>query len=169
MLLRQVLSLVLPVTVTILVPGAILWDKTSQAPNLHIHASAPAALGLLFLLAGLVLVTLTIRMFIAIGRGTLAPWDPTLNLVVTGVYAHVRNPMISGVLMILLGESLVLGSFGIFAWFAAVFLINHVYLRSMEEPGLLKRFGDEYREYRAHVPMWVPQLKGWVPGEGDGK
>jgi hypothetical protein len=42
---------------------------------------------------GLVLMVATIRLFVVVGRGTLAPWNPTKRLVVQGVYRHVRNPM----------------------------------------------------------------------------
>ena len=45
-----------------------------------------------------------IRLFVTVGKGTLAPWEPTQKLVVQRVYSHVRNPMISGVLFSLLGE-----------------------------------------------------------------
>lgn len=167
-ILRHLLSLVLPITATILVPGAILWDSARQAVDLSIYPSvAAAAFGLLFLLAGLVLLTMTVRALVSIGKGTLAPWDPTMNLVVSGVYGHVRNPMISGVLMVLLGESLIFGSPGIFAWFVVFFLINQFYIRSMEEPGLVKRFDGEYLEYRANVPMWIPRVKAWLPREGE--
>ena len=54
----------------------------------------------------------TIRLFVTVGKGTLAPWNPTQKLVVQGVYRHVRNPMISGVMFILAGRG---GPGGVFA------------------------------------------------------
>lgn len=96
-----------------------------------------------------------------LGRGTLAPWDPTNKLVVEGVYAYVRNPMISGVSFVVLGESVLLGSLWVFVWFVIVIIVNTIYFKLSEEPGLVKRFGKDYQEYRSNVPMWVPRLKAW--------
>ena len=66
----------------------------------------------------------TISLFARVGQGTLAPWDPTQRLVVLGPYRHVRNPMISGVLAILLGEAALLGSPPLLVWFGAFFAVN---------------------------------------------
>jgi protein-S-isoprenylcysteine O-methyltransferase Ste14 len=67
-------------------------------------------LGLALAGAGSALWIWTVRLFAQIGRGTLAPWDPPLNLVVEGPYRHVRNPMIAAVLAFLAGEVLLVGS-----------------------------------------------------------
>ena len=55
--------------------------------------------------AGLAMLVWTVTLFVRVGRGTLAPWDPTRRLVARGPYARVRNPMISGVLAIIVGEA----------------------------------------------------------------
>src|SRR5437867_13130065 len=51
-----------------------------------------------------------VRDFYAIGKGTLAPWDPPKKLVVAGFYRFVRNPMYVGVLAWLAGWSLITGT-----------------------------------------------------------
>ena len=33
----------------------------------------------------------------------------------------------------------------------------------LEEPILEARFGAEYRQYKAHVPRWVPRRTAWTP------
>jgi protein-S-isoprenylcysteine O-methyltransferase Ste14 len=96
-----------------------------------------------------------------VGKGTLAPWDPTSRLVVRGPYRHVRNPMISGVLGILLGEAVLLGSVPLLVWFGLVLALNAVYMPLVEEPGLRSRFGEDYETYKANVPRWVPRLRPW--------
>jgi protein-S-isoprenylcysteine O-methyltransferase Ste14 len=113
---------------------------------------------------GLLLMVATIRMFVTVGHGTLAPWDPPQHLVMRGVYRHVRNPMISGVLFVLLGESLITASRPLFGWFLIFALINAIYIPLLEEPGLVHRFGDEYRTYKRHVPRWIPRLTPWENG-----
>jgi protein-S-isoprenylcysteine O-methyltransferase Ste14 len=119
-------------------------------------------MGTIVIFAGLVLMILTIRMFIMIGKGTLAPWDPTKKLITKNLYGHVRNPMILGVLIVLIGESLLFISFRIAIWAMLFFLMNTIYLILSEEPGLEKRFGGEYIEYKKNVPRWVPRVKPWV-------
>ena len=70
--------------------------------------------------------------------------------------------MISGVLFVLLGEALVLGSWAQLAWFAFFFAGNAVYIPLSEEPGLVHRFGDDYERYRTHVPRWIPRRTPWT-------
>jgi len=111
---------------------------------------------------GLWLMVQTIRLFVLVGDGTLAPWDPTQRLVVRGVYRHVRNPMISGVLFILLGEAVFLGSMALFYWFLAAAVVNLIYIPLFEEPGLEDRFGQDYVEYKRHVPRWLPRFSPWL-------
>ncbi len=118
-------------------------------------------IGLPLIALGLLLVLSTIRLFATIGRGTLAPWDPTTRLVVRGPYRYVRNPMISGVLFVLLGEAALFGSLALLLWFGLVLMVNAVYMPLVEEPGLKRRFGEEYERYRAHVPRWIPRVRPW--------
>src|SRR5215208_1937963 len=93
---------------------------------------------------GLLLMYQTISLFANVGEGTLAPWDPPRNFVVRGVYRYVRNPMISGVLFILLGEATLLGSLPLLAWFLVFFAVNATYIPLLEERQLARRFGGEY-------------------------
>jgi len=111
---------------------------------------------------GLYYLSITIWLFVNIGKGTLAPWSPTKKLVIIGPYRNVRNPMISGVLMTLLGESVVFGSVGICIWFLLFFIINHIYFIYSEEPGLARRFGEEYLIYKQNVPRWIPRMRPWT-------
>lgn len=157
---RHLLSiLLLPFVVVVVVPAWVLssltdrdmrWTATPLVHTGHI-------VGALLLLAGLGLVTWCIVLFARVGRGTLAPWDPTRRLVTVGPYQHVRNPMISGVAAMLLGLTLVSGSALLAGWWAVFIAVNHVYFLTMEEPGLERRFGVAYREYKAKVPRWVPR------------
>ena len=148
----------LPVTVTIVVPGLILWRTGAELAPWPL-----ATLGVALIGVGLALVTWTVSLFMRIGKGTLAPWDPTSRLVVVGPYRHVRNPMISGVLTVLLGEAALFGSLPLLVWFGAVFAVNAVYFPLVEEPGLRERFGEDYDAYRANVPRWLPRLRPWEP------
>lgn len=155
-MLKQMVSLILPVTVLILVP---LWIEQ------HIvRAAWPQFLiGLVILLLGLFVMGETILTFIQIGKGTLAPWSPTRKLITGGMYAYVRNPMIMGVITVLIGEAIAIASLPILIWAILVFVINTAYFIWSEEPGLEKRFGAEYVEYKKNVPRWLPRLRPWRP------
>jgi protein-S-isoprenylcysteine O-methyltransferase Ste14 len=123
--------------------------------------------GLIFIIFGLILLLTTIRLFVKVGRGTLAPWDPPENLVVQGPYRFVRNPMISSVFFILLGEGVLFGSVIIFAFAISFLLFNHLYFIFSKEPGLISRFGQEYQIYRQKVPRWIPRISPYHPGNSD--
>jgi len=155
-ILKQIFSFILPITVLVVVPLSIEKNRTVL---LGIHFFS----GLTLILFGLTLMTITISSFIRIGKGTLAPWAPTKRLVIKGPYRYVRNPMILGVMTVLLGEALGLWSKNILIWTGAFILINTVYFLFYEEPNLEKRFGEEYRIYKKHVPRWLPRLTGYQP------
>jgi len=153
---------VLPVTVTILVPRWICrrYGVTFQPPADAV-AWLSIAPGAVLLLAGLAVFISTLFLFATEGRGTLAPWDPPRRLVVRGPYRFVRNPMISGVLLIVIGESLVFRSMPLAEWAATFAVINLIYIPLLEEPQLRWRFGEEYREYKRNVPRLLPRLRPW--------
>lgn len=160
---RHVLAiLVLPTTVTMVVP---VWIARAT-PVAVARPEAPwewatAALGIVVLPVGVVLFAACLKRFGGEGKGTLAPWDPPTRLVVSGPYAHVRHPMISGVCLILVAEGLMLRSIPHLEWAGAFFLINAIYIPFVEEPGLRARFGREYEEYATFVPRLIPRLEAW--------
>ncbi len=158
--------LLLPARMTLIIPGVIM----ATTDSMHIGGMLPAPINVLAALAGilliglgLVLVVATIRLFATIGQGTLAPWSPTQKLVVRGVYRRVRNPMISGVFGILLGEAVLLGSSSLLGWFIVFVIVNLIYIPLLEEPGLEQRFGVDYVRYKQNVPRWIPRWTPWSP------
>jgi protein-S-isoprenylcysteine O-methyltransferase Ste14 len=151
-----------PGVVTVVIPATVLlctgfdtfdlWPSFPAARvGLPILSGAVICLGLLLLIA-------TIRLFLTVGKGTLAPWNPTQRLVVRGVYRHVRKPLIAGVCFVLLGEAVLAASLPLVCWFVVFVIGNVVYLPLAEEPSLVKRFGDEYLAYKRNVPRWLPRL-----------
>ena len=157
--------LLLPFVGLVVIPAAILC-LTSNIDGVWGWEYTTTALGIVagsvLIVLGLYLLISTIRLFAVLGRGTLAPWEPPKKLVVAGVYRHLRNPMIGGVLAVLLGEAVLFGSGAVLVWCVLFFLGNNIYFRLFEEPDLVKRFGDEYIEYRRNVPSWLPRLKPWT-------
>jgi protein-S-isoprenylcysteine O-methyltransferase Ste14 len=154
---------ILPFTVAVLVP---LWLArrdgimlaAASTPGLFLVQAAGAAL----VAVGVALFVASLRRFATEGRGTLAPWDPPRRLVIRGPYRYVRNPMISGVAFVLVGEALLLLSRPHLAWALTFLGINAVYIPLFEEPQLEHRFGAAYRDYCRHVPRLLPRLRPWL-------
>ena len=163
MWLRHLLSIaILPFTVTVLVPTWIA-RRAGVVPSLGddpLEWLLQLA-GLVLLASGLLFFVASLRRFAVDGKGTLAPWDPPRHLVVRGPYRYVRNPMISGVILILCGEALLLLSLGHAVWAALFLAANVTWIPLFEEPQLARRFGESYREYCRHVPRVIPRLTPW--------
>lgn len=162
-MLRHALSiLLLPFLVIVIIP---CWLLTTLAASDHswndgaVFAWLSRSVGVITLIAGFLLFSWCVSLFAKVGQGTLAPWDPTRNLVVVGPYRFVRNPMISGVALMLAGETLFWGSWWVGLWAGIFVSINHFYFIVSEEPGLEKRFGESYHLYKANVPRWIPRLR----------
>lgn len=85
------------------------------------------------------------------------PLHPTSTLVTTGPYAYVRNPMVLGLLFVLLGIAFLRGSLSAFLLLPAVAVVAWLYLAIFEEKELVTRFGDDYIDYRRRVPLLIPR------------
>jgi protein-S-isoprenylcysteine O-methyltransferase Ste14 len=118
-------------------------------------------LGVVLILAGVPGIVDSFARFAVLGLGTPAPIAPTQNLVVTGLYRHVRNPMYVSVLAIILGQALLFADARLLWYGAAFWLACHVFVIAHEEPTLEQTFGAEYERYRANVPRWLPRLRPW--------
>jgi protein-S-isoprenylcysteine O-methyltransferase Ste14 len=85
----------------------------------------------------------------------LMPIKPTTVLVIAGPYRLTRNPIYLGFLCIYIAAAL---------WFSVVWALALVPLVVLavqrlaivkEERYLEQKFGDTYRQYRAHVRRWI--------------
>jgi protein-S-isoprenylcysteine O-methyltransferase Ste14 len=117
------------------------------------------AIALPVLIFGSTLILWSILHFLKV-KGTPVPFHPPPKLVITGPYAYVRNPMLSGVFITLFGLGILLQSFSLFFIFVPLFiLINYIELKTIEEIELEKRLGKEYLEYKRRIPMFFPRIK----------
>lgn len=92
-------------------------------------------------------------------KGTPVPVNRPPRLVTSGQYAYSRNPMLTGVFALLFGIGVLLESFSLLFIFTPLFILINVWeLKAIEEPELLKRFGQEYTEYRNKTPMFLPKI-----------
>ncbi len=93
------------------------------------------------------------------GRGTPLPTDPPKELVVTGPYRYVRNPIYVGVALIFLGHFLWFGYWALLIYTVLAFIGVHVFVVLYEEPTLKRKFGAAYEDYLRRVPRWIPKFK----------
>ena len=154
--------LILPMNVLVFIPAVILYFTGYRWTQNH---PALLALGGVLMAFGLCLAGWTMRLFASRGKGTAAPWNPPKKLVVAGPYRHVRNPMITSVLVMLLAEALLLNSWWIAGLFALFALLNMIYFPLFEEKELAKRFGAGYLAYKRNVPRWIPRVTPYTPQE----
>ena len=67
------------------------------------------------------------------GLGTPAPIAPTPNLVVTGLYRYVRNPIYVAVVAVILGQAVLMGDWRLIVYGALLWLAFHVFVVAYEE------------------------------------
>ncbi len=153
--------IILPGTAIIYVPGLVIWltRNTSYAASWSQNTILGWLAGFSFAAVGLALMIWTMRLFMTKGGGgTPAPWEPIKNLIIEGPYRYLRNPMLSGVILFLIAEALILQSVPVLLWALFFLALNTVYFALSEEPQLEKRYGTPYVEYKKNVPRWLPRL-----------
>jgi protein-S-isoprenylcysteine O-methyltransferase Ste14 len=93
------------------------------------------------------------------GRGTPLPADAPRNLVTTGLFGWIRNPIMLAELLVIWAEALYLSSLGVMLYAVAISVVAHLLVVHVEEPELRKRFGESYEAYCRTVPRWLPGLR----------
>jgi protein-S-isoprenylcysteine O-methyltransferase Ste14 len=118
-------------------------------------------IGIVLILAGVPGLVDSFARFALQGLGTPAPIAPAKNLVVTGLYRYVRNPMYVSVVAVILGQAFLFGDWHLILYGALFWLSCHLFVVAYEEPTLERTFGAEYEAFRANVPRWIPRLTPW--------
>lgn len=154
--------IIFPMNVLGVIPGFLLWCSREGGVfekyplTFDLIRSFP---GGLLIGAGTSLCWISVSLFSEYGGGgTPAPYDPPKIFVARGVYTHVRNPMMIGVILVLLGEAMLFGSLPVFVWCLIFFQGCLILIPFWEEPDLERRFGEAYLEYKRKVPRWIPKL-----------
>jgi protein-S-isoprenylcysteine O-methyltransferase Ste14 len=149
-----------PFTVAGVVPWLLTrWEVRHPVPG----GLSARVLGALLVGGGAVVLTRSFVRFVTEGVGTPAPIAPPENLVVGGLYRHVRNPMYLAMAAAVAGHALVLGQPKLLLYPMIAAVPVAAFVRFYEEPALARRFGAAYEEYRRNVPAWIPRLRPWRP------
>ena len=137
---------------------ALKVDKLLDLPNLF-KKPLNIFLSLPFFVVALLLMGWSVLIFLKV-KGTPVPFNPPPRLITTGPYAYVRNPMLTGILVMLFGFGILFGSVSVIFIFTPLFFLFNVWeLKAIEEPELTKRLGEEYVEYRKRTPMFLPVFR----------
>jgi protein-S-isoprenylcysteine O-methyltransferase Ste14 len=92
-------------------------------------------------------------------KGIPVPINPPPKLVTNGPYAYSRNPMMTGLFMVMAGIGIYFGSITLTFVMTPLFIFMSVLeFKYIEEPELAKRFGKEYLEYKEKTPIIIPKL-----------
>jgi len=137
---------------------AIHVDKLLRLPKI-LPKTLNLILSLPILSVALFMMGWSVYNFLKV-KGTPVPFNPPPKLVTSGPYAYTRNPMLTGIFLLLFGLAVFFRSISLALLFTPLFiLINAWEVKAIEEAELEKRFGEEYVEYRKQTPMFFPSLK----------
>src|SRR5579871_5568469 len=123
--------------------SSVVWRPLDQYFPWQVPDQAVGA-GIPLILIGIAITLTTVGYFIFRGKGTPAIFDPPKQFVPSGLHRFVRNPMYIGYVVGLLGLGLWFQSVSMVAFAIVVFALIHAFVVLAEEPGLRKKFGDEY-------------------------
>ena len=82
------------------------------------------------------------------------------DLVTEGFFAHSRNPLYLGNLMVLLGLFLIYHSPWVYTLGGVFFVLSYAGIVAAEEAYLRRKFGPGYDAYMRAVPRWLPRFRG---------
>jgi protein-S-isoprenylcysteine O-methyltransferase Ste14 len=142
-----------PGIVVVLIPYFILGDKVNTIFTEPFGIQQVMSAIIFFI--GFLIMTTCILRFAFYGRGTLSPADPTKQLITVGLYKYSRNPMYIGVLLMLIGLSVLFGSNSLGMYTMFVFISFNIFIVFFEEPRLRKDFGEDYMNYCKRVRRWI--------------
>jgi protein-S-isoprenylcysteine O-methyltransferase Ste14 len=86
---------------------------------------------------------------------TVKPFEVSTSLLTEGVFKLSRNPMYLGMVLILVGAALLLGTLSPFAVCAAFALLLRYRFVRVEERMLADKFGADWQNYSARVRRWI--------------
>lgn len=144
-----------------LLPPVFLLGALALEPILHITVPVVRLiptpwtwLGGIPMLGGLVVMVIGDRQFKRADTA-ISPFDRPSVLVCEGVFRISRNPMYLGMVAMLLGEAVALGSVTPMSVPCVFGVLVHFKFIRLEEGVMSEVFGDRYEEYRRRVRRWI--------------
>jgi len=88
-------------------------------------------------------------------KTTVKPFEQSSHLVTNGLYRFSRHPMYAGMVLVLVGLAVLLGSITPAVVIPAFVLVIKKTFVDAEETALEETFGDAYLEYKHRVKRWI--------------
>lgn len=144
--------------VLFLILASFFLDKFFGFPE-FLPKTLEIASSLPFLIVGLFLWLWSAGKFFKT-KGTPVPINPPPKLVTDGPYAYSRNPMMTGLFMVMAGIGIFFGSITLAFIMTPLFVFMSILeFKYIEEPELTKRFGTQYTEYKKKTPIIIPWIR----------
>ncbi|HAV78728.1 MAG TPA: hypothetical protein DCX53_15370 [Anaerolineae bacterium] len=100
-------------------------------------------------------IAFSAMVYFAVKKTTVDPHGSVSTIITEGPYRFSRNPIYLGLLSVLVGTPLVLGSmWGGVMGIVFIITMNHLVIKH-EEVYLEKKFGDVYTSYKSRVRRWI--------------
>lgn len=136
-------------------------DRSNLNANLWSTLLGMGELGMMIaMIAGYALAFIGIGLF-AEGWRELYRAHQENRLATAGLYGLVRHPQYTGLFLGLFGEGVVHWPTIFSVTLFPAIVIAYTLLAYREEHRMLERFGEQYRNYRRHVPMFFPIKGRW--------
>ena len=142
-----------------LFPLVVLAIVIFTTPGTAVPGISVTVIGIIVTLAGQAVRAAVIGLDY-IKRGGIDKKVAADTLVVTGIFAHCRNPLYVGNFLILLGLLIVYDNAWALIAGGLFFYLAYSAIVITEENFLAAKFGDEYTEYCRTVPRWSFHLHG---------
>ena len=112
--------------------------------------------GSFMIINGLIIILSAIILFKKY-QTTITPLNPSnaTKLITDGIYKLSRNPMYLGLLLMLLGISIILNPIGGFFLIPLFILYLNLFQIIPEENAMVDLFKDEFLEYKKNVRRWI--------------
>ncbi len=112
------------------------------------------AAGFVLVLPGVLLIAWVVKLHYANApQGWKLEMAPSY-LLSRGPYRYTRNPMYLGLFLVWLAWTIFYGSIAVLVGLLLLSAVILFILVPLEERALEKKFGEEYRRYKAQVPRW---------------
>jgi protein-S-isoprenylcysteine O-methyltransferase Ste14 len=139
--------------------GIILFQVSIPSSLLFAPGVFSKAIGCMCGAAGLGIMLVCIRkyFFNLSGLKTLVTEKEGNELIITGIHKHIRHPLYLGTFIFIWGLFVYIPLYSLLIA-NSVITIYTLWGISLEENKLEQEFGDQYRAYKASVPMLIPFL-----------
>lgn len=139
------------------IPAFILWTGRLFSAGPVLPVSLAQAVSLVCFIIGMPWMLSAVFWQLICGKGTPVPIVPTKHFLQNGPYKYVRNPMIMGFFLYILGWAFLSNCWLALGAAALTLALLLMEIKFIEEPELEKRFGNAYLEYKKEVPFMFPK------------